>query len=140
MDYLPGKFVWFEHLSHDVAKARAFYEPLFNWHVERMPMGDKTYSMILNGSAGIGGLRSADAGKPSRWISYLSVIDVDASFQTATAAGAKALQSPTPYDPVGRGATIGAGTTVWKDVPPEALAMNEKTQVARSGWKRPKKG
>jgi hypothetical protein len=29
---------------------------------------------------------------------------------------------------------------VWKDVPPEALAMNEKTQVARSGWKRPKKG
>jgi bifunctional UDP-N-acetylglucosamine pyrophosphorylase/glucosamine-1-phosphate N-acetyltransferase len=41
---------------------------------------------------------------------------------------------------VGRGATIGAGTTVWKDVPPAALAMNEKTQVARSGWKRPKKG
>jgi bifunctional UDP-N-acetylglucosamine pyrophosphorylase/glucosamine-1-phosphate N-acetyltransferase len=41
---------------------------------------------------------------------------------------------------VGRGATIGAGTTVWKDVPPEALAMNEKTQVARSGWKRPRKG
>jgi bifunctional UDP-N-acetylglucosamine pyrophosphorylase/glucosamine-1-phosphate N-acetyltransferase len=41
---------------------------------------------------------------------------------------------------VGRGATIGAGTTIWKDVPPEALAMNEKTQVARSGWKRPRKG
>src|SRR5437016_3718144 len=41
---------------------------------------------------------------------------------------------------IGRGATIGAGTTVWKDVPPDALAMNEKTQVARSGWKRPKKG
>lgn len=41
---------------------------------------------------------------------------------------------------VGRGATIGAGTTVWKDVPPGTLALNEKTQVARSGWKRPKKG
>jgi len=41
---------------------------------------------------------------------------------------------------VGRGATIGAGTTVWKDVPPGTLAVNEKTQVARSGWKRPKKG
>ena len=40
---------------------------------------------------------------------------------------------------IGRGATIGAGTTVWKDVPPLALALNEKTQVARSGWKRPKK-
>ena len=41
---------------------------------------------------------------------------------------------------VGRGATIGAGTTIWKDVPAEALAMNEKTQVARSDWKRPRKG
>jgi bifunctional UDP-N-acetylglucosamine pyrophosphorylase/glucosamine-1-phosphate N-acetyltransferase len=41
---------------------------------------------------------------------------------------------------VGRGATIGAGTTVWKDVPPGALVLNEKTQVARNGWKRPKKG
>ena len=41
---------------------------------------------------------------------------------------------------VGRGATVGAGTTVWKDVPPKALAINDKTQVARSGWKRPRKG
>jgi bifunctional UDP-N-acetylglucosamine pyrophosphorylase/glucosamine-1-phosphate N-acetyltransferase len=41
---------------------------------------------------------------------------------------------------VGRGATIGAGTTVWKDVPPGTLALNDKTQVARNGWKRPKKG
>ncbi len=39
-----------------------------------------------------------------------------------------------------RGATIGAGTTVWKDVPPETLVVNAKSQVARSGWKRPKKG
>ena len=41
---------------------------------------------------------------------------------------------------VGRGSTIGAGTTVWNDVPPATLAMNPKTQVGRSGWKRPKKG
>jgi bifunctional UDP-N-acetylglucosamine pyrophosphorylase / glucosamine-1-phosphate N-acetyltransferase len=41
---------------------------------------------------------------------------------------------------IGRGATIGAGTTVWNDVAPAMLAMNPKTQVARSGWKRPKKG
>jgi bifunctional UDP-N-acetylglucosamine pyrophosphorylase/glucosamine-1-phosphate N-acetyltransferase len=41
---------------------------------------------------------------------------------------------------VGRGATIGAGTTVWKDVPAGTLVLNDKTQVARNGWKRPKKG
>ena len=26
MDYHHGKFVWFEHLSRDLPKARAFYE------------------------------------------------------------------------------------------------------------------
>ena len=135
MDYLPGKFVWFEHLSNDVAKARAFYEPLFNWHVERMPMGDQTYNMILNGNAGIGGLRTAEAGKPSRWISYLSVIDVDASFQTATAAGAKALQAPTNYDPVGRGATLadptGAELCLWTSRDGDAPDVD---QAPVGGW------
>jgi len=40
---------------------------------------------------------------------------------------------------VGKGATIGAGTTVWKNVPANTLVVNEKTQVARSGWRRPAK-
>jgi bifunctional UDP-N-acetylglucosamine pyrophosphorylase/glucosamine-1-phosphate N-acetyltransferase len=40
---------------------------------------------------------------------------------------------------VGRGATIAAGTTVWKDVPPGALALNEKTQVVKPAYARPRK-
>ncbi len=40
---------------------------------------------------------------------------------------------------VGAGSTVGAGTTVWKDVPPGTLALNDKTQVAKDGWKRPVK-
>jgi bifunctional UDP-N-acetylglucosamine pyrophosphorylase/glucosamine-1-phosphate N-acetyltransferase len=38
---------------------------------------------------------------------------------------------------VGRGATIAAGTTVWKDAPAGELTMNDKTQTTRPGWKRP---
>jgi bifunctional UDP-N-acetylglucosamine pyrophosphorylase/glucosamine-1-phosphate N-acetyltransferase len=40
---------------------------------------------------------------------------------------------------VGKGATIGAGTTVWKDAPAGELTMNEKTQSTKPGWKRPTK-
>jgi len=40
---------------------------------------------------------------------------------------------------VGRGVTIAAGTTIWKDVPAETLALNEKTQIAKTGYLRPVK-
>ena len=91
MSHLPGKFVWFEHMSPDIAKARAFYEPLFNWHVETMSMGDRTYSTIHNGDTAIGGMRTI-AGTPSHWMSYMSVLDVDASFAAATRTGARTLR------------------------------------------------
>ena len=40
---------------------------------------------------------------------------------------------------VGRGVTIAAGTTIWKDVAEGVLALNEKTQTAKSGYVRPVK-
>lgn len=40
---------------------------------------------------------------------------------------------------IGRGVTIAAGTTVWKDVAPDTLVLNEKTQVAKPGYRRPVK-
>jgi bifunctional UDP-N-acetylglucosamine pyrophosphorylase / glucosamine-1-phosphate N-acetyltransferase len=40
---------------------------------------------------------------------------------------------------VGKGATIGAGTTVWKDAPAGELTMNAKIQSTKPGWKRPQK-
>ena len=40
---------------------------------------------------------------------------------------------------VGRGATLGAGTTLTKDAPPDTLTLSRARQVSISGWKRPKK-
>jgi bifunctional UDP-N-acetylglucosamine pyrophosphorylase/glucosamine-1-phosphate N-acetyltransferase len=40
---------------------------------------------------------------------------------------------------VKRGATIAAGTTVWKDVEADALVLNDKTQTSRTGYVRPSK-
>jgi len=118
MSHLPGKFVWFEHASNDIAKARAFYEPLFGWHTESMAMGKQRYQMILNRQVGIGGYSTAPAGTPSRWMCYLSVPDVDATHAAALAAGARSLMAPTDFGPIGRGATIadptGAILSLWK--------------------------
>jgi len=40
---------------------------------------------------------------------------------------------------VGRGATIAAGATIVKDVPPGGLTLTEARQVTRSNWERPRK-
>ena len=40
---------------------------------------------------------------------------------------------------VGRGATLGAGTTLTKDAPPDALTVSRAKQLTLPGWERPKK-
>uniref|UniRef100_E1TBZ9 Bifunctional protein GlmU n=1 Tax=Burkholderia sp. (strain CCGE1003) TaxID=640512 RepID=E1TBZ9_BURSG len=40
---------------------------------------------------------------------------------------------------VKRGATIAAGTTIWKDVEADALVLNDKTQTSKAGYVRPTK-
>jgi bifunctional UDP-N-acetylglucosamine pyrophosphorylase/glucosamine-1-phosphate N-acetyltransferase len=40
---------------------------------------------------------------------------------------------------VGRGATLGAGTTLTKDAPPDALTVSRPKQITITGWKRPAK-
>ena len=137
MSYLPGKFVWFEHVSNDVAKARAFYAELCGWTFNTMAMGDQPYYTIVNGSAPrtIGGFRGAEPGMPSHWASYLSVPDVDKSFAAATAAGATSLLAPMDFGPVGRGCAVadptGAAVCLWKGAQDDP-ADTEKTPLG--GW------
>ncbi|MEP7301129.1 MAG: VOC family protein [Caldimonas sp.] len=119
MSHIPGKFVWFEHVCDDIAKARRFYEPLFGWHTEAVAMGGgEPYHVIHNGGTGIGGYSKAPAGAPNGWLSYLSVDDVDAAHKAALAAGAKSLMAPLDYGGAGRAATLadptGAVFSLWK--------------------------
>jgi predicted enzyme related to lactoylglutathione lyase len=138
MSHLHGKFVWFEHMSGDTAQARKFYDALFGWHTELTPMGGaEPYPLIMNGSDGIGGYRSAPPGAPSLWMSYLSVADVDASFGAALAAGAKSLMPPTDFGAVGRGAALadptGAVFSIWTSAQGDR-ADTEKTPVGDWTW------
>ena len=118
MHRLPGKFVWFEHISNDIPAARNFYDPLFHWHTEALPMGAGHYPMVMNRGQGIGGFRDTlDAPRPY-WLPYLSVDDVDSTFEAALDAGAHAVRAPADR-PVGRTATLadpsGAVFALWTD-------------------------
>jgi hypothetical protein len=107
---IPGKFVWFEHVSNDARKAQAFYGEVFGWKVGSFPMGQATYEMILAGEkpdSMIGGYATpATPGQRAHWISYVSVEDVDAAAKAAAANGGKVLQPPFDIPAVGRAARI----------------------------------
>jgi uncharacterized protein len=138
MSHLYGKFVWFEHMSGDTAAARKFYDALFGWHTEAVPMGGpEPYPLIMNGSDGIGGFRSALASAPAMWMSYLSVRDVNVSHAAALAAGGRSLMPPTDFPPVGRGATLadptGAVFSIWTSAQGDR-AEAAKTPVGDWHW------
>src|SRR5206468_3447990 len=95
---LPGKFVWFEHVSKDAKRAQAFYGEVLGWKVASFPMGSYTYEMILAGDTMdtmIGGYAAPKtAGQPAHWASYVSVEDVDAAAKAALANGGRVVEEP----------------------------------------------
>jgi predicted enzyme related to lactoylglutathione lyase len=104
---LPGKFIWFELVSTDPARAQAFYGEVVGWRVVPWQAGPETYEMIYSGETMLGGYAApASAGEPARWLSYVSVADVDAAARTAAANGGKVVQAPFDAPGAGRMARI----------------------------------
>jgi uncharacterized protein len=135
MSHHPGKFAWFEHLSNDPAKAQRFYEALFGWKVATVAGAGRRYDMIENAGEGIGGFLQAPAGVPNHWVGYLSVGDVDTSFDAALAAGAKSYMPPRDFPGAGRGATIadpaGAVVSLWRSAQGD---REDRAQAAPGDW------
>lgn len=74
----PGAVVWTEHMSHDQAKALAFYDGLFGYDVTDLSAPDFAYASVgVDGEtvrSGIGGY-GAGAGEqvPAAWTVYFQV-------------------------------------------------------------------
>jgi predicted enzyme related to lactoylglutathione lyase len=106
MSHLPGKFVWFEHVSRDAKKAQAFYGEVIGWKVEPFAMGGSSYDMIKAGELAVGGYAGPRGSAGAHWISYVSVADVDATAKAAVAAGGRIVDPPADLPGVGRAARI----------------------------------
>ena len=71
----PGRFVWSDLLTNDLAASQTFYEQLFGWTFEQQ--GD--YTVIFNQGLPIAGMvkMKSDTPKTAYWIGYVSVPDVE---------------------------------------------------------------
>ncbi len=80
---LVGKFVWFDLFTHDLKSASHFYEELFGWSFYPAQSGRKIVNTITREGIPIGNAiqinREKNKVRKSRWLSYVSVEDVDRS-------------------------------------------------------------
>ena len=92
---LPGKFVWVDLMTPDVARAEAFYGKLFGWTFRQIGIGESAYTVALLGEEPMGGIvrvrvKSGER-KPARWIGFISVPDVAEAQRFVVSQGGKVL-------------------------------------------------
>ncbi|CAL1241565.1 VOC family protein [Candidatus Methylocalor cossyra] len=84
-------FVHVELQTHDLPKARDFYQKLFDWQLEEVPLpgGGGTYTLIKVGEGTGGGMfANPDPNVPPHWLAYVGVEDVRAMTEKAKSLGA----------------------------------------------------
>ncbi len=109
---LTGKFVWHDLLTDEPVAVRAFYSALFGWEYEdtTLPGRSGPYTLIKSGDRYLGGIvMLADPDENinySRWLSYLSVDDVDKSTSAVQHAGGTILVPARDIGSFGRAAVV----------------------------------
>ena len=106
-----GRFVWFDHLTRDVAAARDFYTAVVGWGTQAWGGGDEPYTMWTADGVPVGGLMKLpgemeQAGTPPHWFAHVTVEDVDASARRAEELGGRVLSPPADIPEVGRYAVV----------------------------------
>lgn len=102
----PGKFVWVDLVTGDVAGAESFYGDLFDW---RFSTHDDYVTISRNGSA-IGGIVELEPEEASLsgsgWVPSLSVPDVDAAADRVRRGGGRVEIEPVDIGTRGRATLV----------------------------------
>ena len=109
---------WFETLTSDVDRATAFYNELFGWTSEVMPMPGSDYTVFKLGGVPIAGMMqiTPEMGNPRpHWGTYFTVNDADETAREAVRLGATLCVPPQDVPGVGRfcGITSPQGVTFY---------------------------
>ncbi len=117
--YPPGTFCWTDLATSDAPAATAFYTELFGWRTGALPgaaAGD--YTLLLVGDARVAALYPVGESQHPAWLSYVSVVDVDATAARARALGGSVVRETADIATSGRMALLadptGAVFAAWQ--------------------------
>lgn len=107
--YLPGKVVWHDLLTPNLAQAKNFYRGLFGWEIREQGR----YNLIIHHGRPVGGMVEVkpkdDNQTVARWIGSLSVDDVDQAAGITQMHGGAINEGPVDLARRGRGALVRDG-------------------------------
>jgi predicted enzyme related to lactoylglutathione lyase len=87
-----GRFVWFDYIAKDIAKAQGFFGELFNWRTQEITApGKDSYTMITLNDQTIGGYVPTPKGAPEigHWVSHLQTPDAKKTSEKIVSLGGK---------------------------------------------------
>jgi predicted enzyme related to lactoylglutathione lyase len=99
-------FCWNELWTADEKAALAFYESVFGYTHDTMPMGAAGDYYILKTSEGRAGIMRSQPPQPTLWVPYVLVADTDALAAKAQGLGAKIVVPPADIPNMGRFAIL----------------------------------
>lgn len=105
---IPGKVVWLDLVTDDLAGSKKFYGELFGWQFDPVD-GVDNYVVIRNGGERVGGILEVKPGKKKRvsqWLAYISVADVERAVELYTADGGELHHGPLDIPGRGRAALV----------------------------------
>jgi uncharacterized protein len=109
-EHHPGKIIWADLVTPDLAAAESFYAGLFGWTFQAVHTGDTDYAVALQGGRPVAGLlrKAMPTGERRQpaWLTFIAVRDVDATDRQALTLGAKSLAAPKTYEGRGRQAVL----------------------------------
>ncbi len=109
-EHHPGKVIWADLVTPDIAAAKHFYGELFGWTFNDVHTGASDYSVALLDGNPVGGLfqramRPGEQRQPA-WLTFISVADAAAAGRNIVAHGGKMLAPIHSYPDRGRQAVF----------------------------------
>jgi uncharacterized protein len=109
-EHHPGKIIWADLVTPDLAVAQRFYSGMFGWTFQTIHTGDSEYAVAIAGGQPIAGVLQkplpSDEHRQPAWLTFIAVRDVDAAERNAVKNGAKSVSKPKSYPGRGRQAVL----------------------------------